>query len=94
MTGIAATTVQTLEEAYIAVRKEVGLNYVYVGNVPGHRLENTYCPNCNELLIKRFSFEIAKWNLTKDMRCPACGHDIPIKGPLQTSGTGYPYAVF
>ena len=85
---------QTLEEAYIAVRKEVGLNYVYIGNVPGHRFENTYCPNCNELLIKRFSFEIAKWNLTKDMRCPACGRDIPIKGTLHTSGAGYPYAVF
>jgi pyruvate formate lyase activating enzyme len=94
MTGTAATSVQTLEEAYIAVRKEVGLNYVYIGNVPGHRFENTYCPNCNELLIKRFSFEIAKWNLTKDMRCPACGRDIPIKGTLHTSGAGYPYAVF
>jgi len=94
MTGIPSTTVQTLEEACIAVRKEVGLNYVYLGNVPGHRFENTYCPNCNELLIKRFSFEIAKWNLTKDMRCPACGQNIPITGALHTTGTGYPYSVF
>jgi pyruvate formate lyase activating enzyme len=70
------------------------MNFVYIGNVPGHRLENTYCPNCDELLIKRFSFEIVKWNLTKEMRCPACGRDIPIKGMLHTSGTGYPYAVF
>ena len=94
MTSMAATTVQALEEAYVVTRKEVGLNFVYVGNVPGHRLENTYCPNCTELLIKRFSFEIVKWNLTKDMRCPACGRDIPIKGNLHTSGVGYPYAVF
>jgi len=74
--------------------KEAGLNYVYMGNVPGHPHENTYCPNCNELLIKRFSFEITKWNLTKDMRCPACGQEIPIKGKLHTSGYAYPYALF
>ncbi len=94
MTGQAATTVGVMEEAYIVARKEVGLNYVYIGNVPGHRLENTYCPSCNELLIKRFSFDIVKWNLTKDMRCPACGHNIPIKGELHPTKVAYPYALF
>jgi len=93
MTGYATTTVSALEEAYVVVKKEVEMNYVYIGNVPGHKFENTYCPNCNELLIKRFSFEIVKWNLTKDMRCPACGRDIPIKGELHTAGRSYPYAV-
>jgi len=94
MTGQTSTSVATMEEAYVVARKEVGLNYVYIGNVPGHRFENTYCPNCNELLIKRFSFEIVKWNLTKDMRCPACGHDIPIKGELHPTRVSYPYALF
>jgi pyruvate formate lyase activating enzyme len=93
LTTIPSTPIKTLEKAYAAV-KEAGLNYVYMGNVPGHPYENTYCPNCNELLIKRFSFEIAKWNLTKDMRCPACGQEIPIKGKLHTSGYSYPYALF
>jgi pyruvate formate lyase activating enzyme len=93
LTTIPSTPIKTLEGAYAAV-KEVGLNYVYVGNVPGHPYENTYCPNCNELLIKRFSFEITKWNLTKDMRCPACGQEIPIEGKLHTSGYSYPYALF
>ena len=82
-----------MEEAY-KTAKEEGLNYVYLGNVPGHPYENTYCPNCNELLIKRFSFEIVKWNLTKDMRCPSCGQSIPIKGKLHPSGYSYPYALF
>jgi len=93
LTTIPSTPIKTLENAYAAV-KEAGLNYVYMGNVPGHPYENTYCPNCNELLIKRFSFEITKWNLTKDMRCPACGQEIPIKGKLHTSGYAYPYALF
>jgi len=93
LTTIPSTPIKTLEKAYTAV-KEAGLNYVYMGNVPGHPHENTYCPNCNELLIKRFGFEIVKWNLTKDMCCPACAQEIPIKGKLHTSGYAYPYALF
>jgi pyruvate formate lyase activating enzyme len=89
---IPSTSVQTLEKA-CDLSKEAGLNYVYIGNVPGHRFENTYCPNCKELLIKRFSFEIVKWNLTEDMRCPACGENIAIKGKFHTSGFSYPHAV-
>jgi pyruvate formate lyase activating enzyme len=93
LTTIPATSIETLEKAYVAA-KDAGLNYVYIGNVPGHSCENTYCPNCNELVIKRYGFEITKWNLTKDFRCPVCGHDVPIKGKLHASGYGYPYALF
>jgi len=93
MTATASTSIETLENAYIAAKNE-GLSYVYIGNVPGHPSGNTYCPNCNELLIKRFNFEITRWNLTKDMRCPVCGKDIPIKGNLHASGYAYPYALF
>jgi pyruvate formate lyase activating enzyme len=93
LTTIPSTSIKTLEKTYKTV-KETGLNYVYVGNLPGHPYENTYCPNCNELVIKRFSFEIAKWNLTKNMHCPACDQQIPIKGKLHTSGYTYPYALF
>jgi pyruvate formate lyase activating enzyme len=93
LTTIPATTIETLEKTYVAA-KESGLNYVYIGNVPGHTCENTYCPNCNEMLIKRYSFEITKWNLTRDMRCPVCGHEIPIKGKLHAGGSSHPYALF
>lgn len=93
LTTISSTPIETLEKAY-AVAKNEGLNYVYIGNVPGHPSENTYCPNCNELLIKRFSFEITKWNLAKDMRCPVCGQQIPIKGKLHASGVAYPCPLF
>jgi len=93
LTTVSSTPIETLEKAY-AVAKNEGLNYVYIGNVPGHPSENTYCPNCNELLVKRYSFEIARWNLTKDMCCPVCGQAIPIKGKLHPSGYSYPYALF
>ncbi len=93
MTTVPATPVTTLEKAYMTA-KEAGLNYVYLGNVPGHPAESTYCPNCNELVIKRYSFEVTRWNLTKDMRCPVCAHQIPIKGQLHASGATFPYALF
>jgi pyruvate formate lyase activating enzyme len=93
MTTVPATPVETLEHAYMTC-KEVGLSYTYLGNVPGHPAENTYCPNCNEAVIKRYSFEITRWNLTKDMRCPVCGHNIPIKGKLHVTGSRFPYALF
>jgi pyruvate formate lyase activating enzyme len=93
LTDISSTEVKTLEEAYEAV-KESGLNYVYLGNVPGHKYENTYCPNCHEMLIKRYSFSIIKWNLTEEMSCPNCGKKIAIKGELHKEGFSLPYPIF
>ncbi len=93
LTATPATSIETLEKALLAAKNEE-LNYVYIGNVPGHPSENTYCPNCNEMVIKRFGFEITRWNLAKDSRCPVCGQNILIRGKLHASGYGYPYALF
>ncbi len=66
------TPVSTLEKA-IEVAKDVGLEYVYIGNVWGHRYEDTYCPNCGHLLIDRDGFYIVRIDLDGD-RCPECGY--------------------
>jgi pyruvate formate lyase activating enzyme len=92
LTEISSTPIATLEKA-CNVSRETGLNYVYIGNVPGHPYENTYCPNCHELVVKRFSFEIVKWNLTKNMCCPACGQNIAMRGQFHPSGSNYPYSL-
>jgi pyruvate formate lyase activating enzyme len=92
LTELTSTPIETLEKA-CDVSREVGLHYVYIGNVPGHPYENTYCPNCHELVVKRFSFEIVKWNLTKHMRCPKCGYNIAIKGQFETTGSSHPYSI-
>ena len=39
------TPIPTLERA-VGIGREAGLDFVYVGNVPGHEGENTVCPNC------------------------------------------------
>ncbi|PMB75360.1 MAG: AmmeMemoRadiSam system radical SAM enzyme [Fervidicoccus fontis] len=67
------TPVKTLEK-FAEIAKNNGLKYVYIGNVPGHRLENTYCPSCGKVLIEREGFYIGKINLTEDGRCKYCGY--------------------
>lgn len=70
-----ATPLGTLERAR-RIGDEAGLLYVYLGNVPGHQRENTYCHGCNVLLVKRFVFDIAE-NRIKGGLCPDCGVTIP-----------------
>ena len=60
-THVKATPIKTLEQAYEIARSK-GLNFVFLGNVPGHPLENTYCPNCQTLLIKRTIYQIEPRN--------------------------------
>ncbi len=73
------TPIETLEYAHTAAKK-MGVNYVYLGNCPGHKFENTYCQRCGELLIERYIFEVLKYRLGRNCTCPACGQEIPITG--------------
>ena len=68
------TPLSTLEKAY-KIGKEEGLKYIYIGNVPGNEKENTYCPKCGKLLIKRFGFEVLE-NHVIGGRCEYCGEKI------------------
>jgi len=93
MTDFQATDVKTMEQALLTTKNQ-GLRYVYIGNVPGHAAENTYCPNCDTAVIRRYAFDITQWNLTEENMCPVCGHQIPIKGKLYQSNQRFPYALF
>jgi pyruvate formate lyase activating enzyme len=73
MMNFDSTPISTLEE-FAEEAKKMGLNYVYVGNVPSHEWENTYCPNCGKLLVERFGFR-AKSNLSES-KCPSCGQKL------------------
>ena len=69
------TPVSTLEKAR-AVAMNSGLKYVYIGNVPGHKAQNTYCSRCGKLLIQRVGFMVGEINI-KDGRCMYCQNPIP-----------------
>ena len=93
LTTVPATSVEDMERALLTAKNQ-GLNYVYIGNVPGHPAENTYCPKCDTAVIKRNSFDITQWNLATDMRCPVCGNKIPIKGKVYQNNLRFPYSIF
>jgi pyruvate formate lyase activating enzyme len=68
------TPVATLERA-IAIARSESLKFTYIGNVPGNQAENTYCPSCGKMVIRRSGYSIAENNL-KDGKCPFCGTHI------------------
>jgi len=75
LSHLPVTPVETLERVR-AIGLEVGLRYVYLGNVWGHPAENTHCHSCRELLIERWGFSIRQ-NRLQGNRCPACKVEIP-----------------
>jgi pyruvate formate lyase activating enzyme len=77
LTDVPSTPLETLETAY-DIAKEEGLHYIYIGNVPGTDKENTFCPECSNLLIKRGMFDTEEYNITEDTACPQCGKHICI----------------
>jgi pyruvate formate lyase activating enzyme len=81
MMDLPETPIATLERHH-AIAKEEGLEYAYLGNVWGHRLEHTYCPACGAVAVRRYGFTIQGWNLDAANRCRRCGHAVPMVGGL------------
>ncbi len=75
LVNVSPTPVKTLERAY-KIAKDMGIHWAYVGNVPGHKYESTYCWKCGELLVRRLGYELGKWY----ERCPTCGQKPLIEG--------------
>ncbi|MCP8309959.1 MAG: AmmeMemoRadiSam system radical SAM enzyme [Candidatus Methylarchaceae archaeon HK01M] len=82
MADIHATPFATLLKVK-EIAEEEGLQFVYIGNVASES-ENTYCPNCKNLLIRRMGFDVLKVDLSEDKRCPNCGFKINIVGEVNT----------
>ena len=81
MMEFGPTPVRTLERHH-DIAKQAGLRYAYIGNVPGHPLEHTYCPGCGRIAVKRLGYDIEQWNLDEGNRCRHCAERIPIVGRL------------
>ena len=72
--NLPPTPVATLERAYYMAMSK-GMHYPYVGNVPDHPGNHTYCPNCKKAVIKRQGFFITEMNI-KDGCCKFCRRKI------------------
>jgi len=73
--NLPPTPLRTLERAK-AIADAEGLRYVYIGNVPGHPAENTYCPKCRRLIVEREGFLVKSVHLNHG-RCRYCQQVIP-----------------
>ncbi|RKX25277.1 MAG: AmmeMemoRadiSam system radical SAM enzyme [Candidatus Zixiibacteriota bacterium] len=75
LTNLPPTSQKTLQMAYDVSRAE-GLEYVYLGNLPGHPSESTYCPRCGVTVIGRSGYRVNEINLNGN-HCKNCNHEIP-----------------
>jgi pyruvate formate lyase activating enzyme len=71
---LPSTPVETLERARDAAR-EAGVKYAYVGNVPGHEGNHTYCPGCGRIVVERQGYTVTAFRIM-DGRCGFCGEPI------------------
>ena len=74
MLNLPPTPVATLERAR-DMALSGGIHYPYVGNVPSHPGDNTYCPSCKKVLIQRQGFFVTEMNI-KNGRCKFCSRKI------------------
>jgi pyruvate formate lyase activating enzyme len=72
--NLPPTPVETLERAR-AIALAHGIHYPYVGNVPGHPGNSTYCPKCGKIVIQRTGFFVVANHVAKG-RCSYCGEPI------------------
>jgi pyruvate formate lyase activating enzyme len=72
--NLPPTPINTLERAR-DIAQETGLKYVYIGNVPGHPAESTYCPGCKRAVVRRMGYTILSVSI-KEGKCAFCGYEI------------------
>lgn len=75
LTQLPPTPVHTLEIAY-EIASEEGLEFVSIGNVPGHQRNSTFCPGCGERIIHRRHFHVLE-NRVENGGCAFCGRAVP-----------------
>ncbi len=75
MRDLPPTPVKTLEQCREIARDE-GLEHVYILNVSPHDANQTYCPRCGKVLIKRLGFDVLE-NQVQKGACPFCSSALP-----------------
>ena len=74
MMNLPPTPVATLEHA-CSIGQKAGLKFIYTGNVPGHKSENTFCYNCGKLIVRRFGYQTEVVGLDGSS-CKFCGAEL------------------
>jgi pyruvate formate lyase activating enzyme len=76
---VEATPIATLDKA-AEIGKQAGLKFIYLGNVPGHGGENTFCYHCGRLAVERSGYNTRVIGLNGS-KCNYCGSDLNFVNP-------------
>ncbi len=75
LSHLPPTPVSTLEKAR-GIAMKAGVKYVYIGNVPGHESEHTFCASCGKRIVERLGFTVGENRIVKG-KCGYCGVKVP-----------------
>ncbi len=75
LSHLPPTPVSVLDRAREIALQE-GVQYVYIGNVPGHDAQNTSCHRCGRVVIERRGFTVLE-NHVSGGKCGHCGEPVP-----------------
>jgi pyruvate formate lyase activating enzyme len=75
MMDVPSTPTRTVERAHV-IAKVSGIRFAYVGNMVSE-WENTYCPECGALVIRRSGFSMTMVDV-KEGRCGKCGSPLAL----------------
>lgn len=81
LASLPPTPIADLECA-VAIGKKAGLQFVYVGNVPGHSGQNTLCPRCGRLVARRTGYRVEDLAIRGSF-CDMCGEDLNVRGTVR-----------
>lgn len=73
LTNLLSTTKEEIHKAY-RIGRSAGLKYVYTGNIPDDKGEDTFCPKCGQLMINRTGYIVER--LDNNGKCRKCGEDL------------------
>jgi pyruvate formate lyase activating enzyme len=100
MTDPANTDARILQRA-ADIGREAGLHFVYAGNLPGRvgEYEDTFCPGCNQPVVRRSGYTVREYRITGQGTCAHCGTKIPGVWPgnpadVPLGGWGMPLPVY
>jgi len=79
MSHLPPTPVATIHSAR-KMGLELGLRFVYNGNMSSEGAEDTTCPACGMLAIRRSGFQAEMVGVAAGGRCLACGGDLNLRG--------------
>ncbi len=84
MTHLPSTPLETIDRA-CEIGREVGLKFIYAGNVPGHESESTRCYSCGKTVVRRYGYQTDVTGLDGS-RCRSCGAELNFRSPDSQGG--------